>query len=302
MIHFIRPWFFLLLLPLCYLLYCAVKLKPTSRAWAAVCDPHLLQALFQHQGKSQKKAWFSLLFSLFFMILAGSGPAWQRLPTPLFQQHQPKLILLDTSKNMLAADLQPDRFQRALFVAEDLLHLPEITPIGFIAYTSEPFVVSPLTDDATTITSLLTTLNTDTPPVSGQNLALALKEAAALIRQAKFNTGAMLVMTGSAPDKAAIQEAATLHGQGFTLSILPILQGTPAPNDFQAFAQAGGGFQLTLASPQRWLTTLQQNQHALKRLKASFPRWKDEGRWFILPALFFLLPVFQRGWVRRIEI
>lgn len=300
MIHFIRPCFFLLFLPLTYLCYQTLHYKIRSHAWRNICDPHLLPALFQQQTHQQPWATFSLLLSLAFGIIAATGPAWQRLSTPLFQSSTAKIILLDSSKNMLAADLPPDRFQRARFIAEDLLHESHITPISFIAYTSEPFVLSPLTDDANTISTLLPTLTTDTPPVGGQNLAAAIQEAEQLCKQAAFSHAELLIMTGTPPNEEAIHAAEKLAAQGFSLSILPMIKNTPPPA-FQRFATVGHGELLPLADPEQWLNHAEHHQKNLKHIKASFPRWRDEGRWFILPALLFLLPAFQRGWLRRIQ-
>jgi Ca-activated chloride channel family protein len=299
-LHFLRPWFLFGLLPTAYFIWRIWHHHPISNAWKNACDPHLLNALLEQQGPHQYKKiteWL-LILSLSCMWIAAAGPAWKKIPLPIYASSSPKMIVLDSSKSMLAADLTPDRLQRAKFVIEDLLNLSLTPPIGMIAYTSEPFVVSPLTNDTQTISALLPSLDTDTPPIGGQNLASAIDHAAQIIKQANYNFGAILVLTGTPPDAQAVSMAAKLHQQGFTVSILHVALSSPA-HAFTEFANAGGGINLSLShlssALKQWLHVANRNQTQLSTQLNNIPRWQDEGRWFILPALLCLLPVFQRG-------
>ncbi|MCX7115667.1 MAG: VWA domain-containing protein [Gammaproteobacteria bacterium] len=306
-LHLIRPWFLLGFIALGYLAwrlhkYCPLSAQTGLLSW---CDQPLLAALMKQRPRASfayHPLWI-ILMSLAWMLIAASGPAWKKLPIPLFSaQNTPKVVLFDLSQNMLAADVSPNRLQRALFVAHDLLSEPDATPIGLIAYTQEPFTVSPLTDDSHTITALLPSLNTSIAPIGGQDLRVALQAARALLTQAHFQTGAILVLTGSPPNEQAIDEASALADSGISVSILPIAQYPIASPLFQSFADSGAGKLLSLqqsqASLKQWLQFTKHRQQDLKSKKNHIARWEDEGRWFLIPALLCLLPVFRRGWLR----
>ncbi|MDX8384263.1 MAG: hypothetical protein R8M45_09295, partial [Ghiorsea sp.] len=84
--HFLRPWFFLLLIPLAYALYHWRTNIASMQSWKKVCDPELLAYL--QVGTAEKPASSSLwklvsaaLIGL-LSIIAIAGPAWQQLPQP----------------------------------------------------------------------------------------------------------------------------------------------------------------------------------------------------------------------------
>lgn len=300
MFHFLRPYFLLGLIPTCLLMWLVWKQRFSSGAWSSVCDPALLEALIKQQKlrQSHKLPLWLLLFSLCFLWIAAAGPAWKKMPVPLFLESVPKMVVLDISKSMLAGDVLPDRMQRAKFVIQDLLNTPHVTPIGLIAYTQEPFIVSPLTEDTQTINALLPALDTETAPVDGQNLAEALKQASEIIQQAHFKSGAILVLTGTLPDSSALVQAEELSRLGYHISLLPIVHSTQMKHAFKDFTQAGGGDLLSLTdakSLKKWIYQANLGATELRKQLKQVPLWQDEGRWFIIPALLLLLPLFQRG-------
>jgi Ca-activated chloride channel family protein len=306
-LHFIRPWFLLGFIGIGCLGWLIKRKTFVSQAWESWCDKPLLNALMQSTEVTSiyHHPFRLFLFSLGFMLLAASGPAWKKLPTPVYSQIVPKMILLDISPNMLAADVTPNRLQRGLFITNDLLKEPHATPIGLIAYTQEPFIVSPLTEDAQTITALLPSITPEIAPIGGQDLSAALKEAASLLQKAHFSYGSLLVLTGSPPNALAQETAHQLAESGYSVSILPISQQPELITEFKTFAQAGNGQLLSLKNSQpslkQWIRFSQNLSSLLNQGDNVFPRWQDEGRWFLLPALACLLPVFRRGWLRRIK-
>jgi len=178
--------------------------------------------------------------------------------------------------------------------------------LGLIVYSGEPFVVSPLTDDGQTIDALLSSLTTDIMPVQGQRLDSALEEAGKLIQQAGFNQGEVLVLTSTPPSTAAINAAGALAHKDVHTSVMPVLDDANPVNPlFQRLAQAGGGavipFADTAIDLDQWLTASSGKQQFSANLQNDMPVWRDQGRWFLVPALLCLLPVFRRGWLQRIN-
>jgi Ca-activated chloride channel homolog len=305
--HFLRPEWFALLIPLLALFWILWQQKPQLETWAAVCDRHLLEQLMQQNQGSQKRrgALLYLLAAALCMLISLAGPTWSRLPVPTYQQKQPRVIVLDMSNDMLAQDLLPNRLERAKFKLHDLFKRRDVGQFALLVYTGEPFVVSPLTDDAQTIDALLSSLTTDVMPVSGQRLDSALEEASQLIIKAGYNEGQILVLTAKSPSREAIIMAKHLAKQHIFTSVIPVIA-NPVNPSFKDLALAGEGqsfsFSDTTIDIEQWINNTKFNKHYNRSKQEDIPLWRDEGRWFLLPAFIFLLPVFRRGWLQRIIV
>ncbi|MFI4919264.1 MAG: VWA domain-containing protein [Legionellales bacterium] len=305
--HFLRPWCFLALVPLLGLILLLWRQQPRLHAWANICDSHLLAHLIQRKG--QGKRMFSLFFlflSAFFMVISGAGPTWVKLPVATYKFIQPRVLVLDMSEHMLLQDLSPNRLSRAKFIIHDLLMRTDVGQFGLVVFTGEPFVVSPLTDDGHTIASLLSTLTPDIMPVDGQNLESALAEASQLIKAAGYAQGQILVLTADSPSVAAIALAKKLAHGGVFSSIMPMTAETNLHPLFQRFADSGAGQLLLYPSAandlQQWLNQGTRDETFALSKDDDIPLWRDEGRWFLWPALLLLLPVFRRGWLQRVAV
>lgn len=303
-LHLLRPWWLFALIPLLGLMVMVWNKKTRLDSWSEICDAHLLAHLIQ--GEKGKNAFYSLrtiFFSLFWLIIGLSGPAWYQLPVAIYKPVQPRMIVLDMSSPMLATDLSPNRLSRAKFKLRDLFMQKELGQVGLIVYTGESFVVSPLTDDGQTIVSLLSALTPDIIPVSGHKLDLALSDAAKMIEQAGYQQGHILVLTANSPSVQAIAKANVLAQRGIYSSIMPVLATKDLNPLFSRFAQAGEGelisYRTDSSDLMHWISTTDTKRFA-KNNDDGVPLWQDEGRWFLGLALFFLLPVFQRGWLQRL--
>jgi Ca-activated chloride channel family protein len=304
--HFLRPYWFLIIFPGLGLLWYLWKKGSPFLAWSSVCDSHLLPHLMQNHGVGKRKKNLLYLFlSALLMIIGLAGPTWIKLPIPVFQALLPRVVILDMSETMQETDLTPDRLTRAKFVLHDLFNKKDIGQLGLVAYTAEPFIVSPLTDDGKTIAVLLSSLTSDIMPVGGHKLNAALEEAALLIQQAGFTYGQLLVLTGNAPKSEDLKTAKILASQGFTTSVMPIQPKDLSNNGFNPLAEAGHGTVLSLIDTNsqldHWLKMPLNTEQMTATQDYGIPLWKDEGRWFVFIALLLLLTVFRRGWLQRID-
>jgi Ca-activated chloride channel family protein len=304
--HCIRPLWLFAFIPLLAWAWYSLRQSPAMTAWSNVCDKHLLPHLIQRKGHHRRMVSFGVLFlSLAFMIVSLSGPTWSRLPVPTYQNTQPRVLLLDMSEAMFEHDVSPDRLQRAKFKLHDLFQHQDAGQFGLVVYTSEPFVVAPLTEDGQTIDALLSSLTPDIMPVAGQELSHALEQAARLIAQAGFQHGELLVLTASPPSAEAIKVAKALSGMGVDTSIIPVIgHDTPMSPLFEQLVRAGKGelipFSDTSKDLDQWLAATGGKKHYQASLQNDIPVWRDQGRWFLIPALLLLLPVFRRGWLQSV--
>lgn len=301
-IHFIRPFWLYMLLPWLIFSWRLISQKPALNAWRMACDAHLLPHLTTTRQQSLRiLSMVFLLLSLLLMIISLSGPSWSRLPVPIYQKIKPHVVLLDMSEDMLLKDVSPSRLERAKFILHDLFKAQDNGQFAMIAYTSEPFVVSPLTDDGETIDALLASLTANVMPVQGYRLDNALLMAQKIINQAGFDHGDILVLTAHPPGEDDIRVAQRLADHGFTTSVINMTQ-VPS-SQYQALAVAGKGQNMAIPhislALEHWLQATKDKEVLDK--KHDIAIWKDEGRLFLIPALFCLLPVFRRGWLQRIH-
>lgn len=306
--HFIRPFWLLALIPWLFLAWYLLRQTPKLSAWSKVCDSHLLPYLLQTKSYPRRVfPLFMLLSSALLMIVSLTGPSWVRMPVPTYQKIQARVLVLDMSAAMLAKDLLPDNLSRAKFKLHDLLQHKDVGQFALVVYAGEPFVASPLTDDGQTIDALLSSLTADVMPVAGQQLASALQEARKLINQAGFQQGQILVLTASAPKDDDIEMAKDLAHTGVDTSIMPVIAHDAALSPlFGEFAKAGQGsvisFSDTSSDLDQWLTATFSSNNYAENMQNEIPEWRDEGPWFLIPALLFLLPAFRRGWVQGIGL
>ena len=237
------------------------------------------------------------------MLIALAGPTWQQRPVPIYQSVQPRVVLLDLSEDMLQQDLSPTRLARAKFKLHDLLLHPNPGQLGLLVYTGEPFMVSPLTQDAQTIESLLPSLSPAIMPIQGNRLDLALHEAQKMLNASLLQGGEVLVLTGKLPTSSAVDAARQLAKQHIHVSVIPLLADHLANTLFEPLARAGHGKVIPF-SPQnhdidQWLSQSHAKMAYQTDNLQDIPLWYDEGHWFLLLALILLLPIFRRGGLQQ---
>ncbi|HET7222396.1 MAG TPA: VWA domain-containing protein, partial [Rhodanobacteraceae bacterium] len=165
-LHFLRPWWWLALAPLPLALWLLAR-SGGRAALERLADAALLPHLV-HGGSAHKRAALALFALAWLLAVAAlSGPAWQKVPAPLYVNGAARVVALSLSDDMLAQDLKPDRMTRARFAVRDLLNAAGDARTALVAYAGAAFTVAPLTDDKRTVLNLLRVLQPDVMPVSG---------------------------------------------------------------------------------------------------------------------------------------
>ena len=227
-LHFIRPFFLLGLLPLYTVIFYLRHTLIKSNPWQAVCDTHLLPYLIQNDRGTRYAALIVLTLIASISIFALSGPAWSKATLPLNHFLPGRVIVLDLSSAMSGNDIHPTRYERAKFKIIDLLKRPYAGQTGFIVFSANAFVVSPLTLDSETIVAQLPELNPAMLPKQGCNVNAALHKAALLLQQANLKSGQIILLSTGAwindsVDKAKVlQSVQQLRTMGYVLSVLGV--------------------------------------------------------------------------------
>ncbi|VAW66232.1 Aerotolerance protein BatB / Aerotolerance protein BatC [hydrothermal vent metagenome] len=328
-LHLIRPYWLLALIPLALIIWIYSRVQSRSRSWASVIDPKLLPHLLQHNVAAQKKIpviLLSVLASL--LVFALAGPAFEKRSQPVFKTRSALVILLDLSLSMDATDVKPSRLSRAHFKIEDILKQRREGQTALIAYAANAYTVSPLTDDAGTISAQIQALQTDIMPGQGSRLDLALKKARELFTNAGHSKGDIFIISDGI-NKKALNIIKQLKSEGYTSSVLAIGTANGAPialpgggfvkdrngdivipkldlDIMRQAARAGGGKFSLLSAGDRDIDHLMSNIDIDKNTdgnpqtdqqKHPFKTdvWHEEGPWLLLLVIPFAAYAFRKG-------
>jgi Ca-activated chloride channel family protein len=325
--HFLRPYFFLLTIPV-LILICFLSFRHVRPAgpWQNICSKDLLPYILVKKNKSDYFSYLLAALTFLLLITGLSGPAWQRISQPLIKQKSGLVIALDLSPIMDAQDIKPSRLQRAIYKINDILKLHHEGQIALIVFSGNPFVVTPLTDDIATIKNLLPALETKIMPSSGHKVQLAVSKASDLLRQSGINHGSMLLITSELSAQEMDESIAIAKQQGLAVSVLGVGtdEMTPVPQEgggllknsggslvmttlakthLNHLAQSTGGSFATIAVDDndlhqlipvlyknRSLSSSAQEETGLKQ-----ERWHDQGYLLVLMALPLVSLMFRRG-------
>ncbi|AXT37509.1 VWA domain-containing protein [Alteromonas sp. BL110] len=194
--HFLRPEWFMALVPLMLLVVLIRRTTAKQSGWQSVIPSHLYQ--YMVIGKTEmgaKPPMWMLAFVWVVSVIALAGPTWERLPQPVYQLKMGHVIVIDMSLSMRATDMTPDRLTRAKYKAIDLVNAIGEGEMGLVAYAGDAFVISPLTEDAGNITTLIPSLSPEIMPVPGSDPLLGIESAAELLTNAGYNTGMIYWIT-----------------------------------------------------------------------------------------------------------
>ncbi|MDX8394207.1 MAG: VWA domain-containing protein [Mariprofundales bacterium] len=324
-LHFLRPWCLLILIIIPVLYWHLGRNHTAGGAWRKACDPELLEHLLSVSTQSKRATGrLATCLLLTIMIIALAGPAWQRLPQPVFTQQSALILVLDLSRSMLAEDIKPNRLQWAKNRLHDLLLKRQEGQTGLIIFAADAFVITPLTDDIHTIDLHLADLQPDLMPAQGSRIDVALRKAVELFSQAHINSGTVILATDDASE-TDVQAASWFKSQGHRVSVLGVgtAQGAPIPaigggfvrqagniviprmdaERLQIMANAGGGVyrhvQGSQSDMQDLLDSVKQDLSAEEAADASramqLDLWQEEGPWLLLFCLPLLAFMFRRG-------
>ncbi|HEX7027748.1 MAG TPA: VWA domain-containing protein [Gammaproteobacteria bacterium] len=322
--HFLRPEWFWALPPLALLLAWFVTARLRSGQWVKVVDPQLLAHVLTGQGHRQRLWPLALLgIAGVLTVTALAGPAWKKLPQPVFKDRAALMILLDLSRSMDSQDLKPSRLQRAQHKLTDILRQRSSGQTGLIVYAAQPYTVTPLTDDTETINAHVSSLTTGLMPAQGSRPELAIHKAMELFEQAGVRNGKVLFITDDIQPGRVANAVDALYAAGHELLILGVgtADGAPVPVPGGGFLKnASGGIvipkldenalQQVVAGRGRYhrLTIddtdinflLSETQAAGLNLQTESTElktdvWRDEGPWLLLPVLLLTALAFRRG-------
>ncbi|MDH5216870.1 MAG: VWA domain-containing protein, partial [Gammaproteobacteria bacterium] len=326
-LHFLRPWAFLGFIVLALVLLFWRNKTTSVSSWKHYCDEKFLSHLGVGENEVTTKRWHLWLagIAVSLGLLALAGPVWEKLPQPVFKTEQARVYVLDLSRSMMATDISPNRLARAKHKLLDMLAMSREGQSALIVFAQEPYVVSPLTDDANTIAATIPSLDTDLVPVQGSDVAAALDKAIGLLTQSNFSKGDIFLI-GDDAGEDPVEIAQKVKDAGFQLNVLAIgtEQGSPVKTHGGDLLKDNRG---AIVIPK--LDTAAMNQMARvaggkysqisvddndvnyllsgsilgdvhiedEKSQRQTDQWVEEGPWIILLLLPLVALGFRKGWL-----
>jgi Ca-activated chloride channel family protein len=168
----------------------------------------LLAQLTVGVSKTRQKVRLGLLVAaVTFGLLALARPQWGFSWEEVSQKGLDIVVAIDTSRSMLAADIPPNRLERAKFAALDLMKLAKNDRLGLVAFAGSSFLQCPLTLDEEAFRQSVAALDVNIIPQGGTAIAETIQTALAAFKEGE-NHKILVLFTDGEDHEAGVVEAA----------------------------------------------------------------------------------------------
>ncbi len=163
---------YFILLILCFIIFSYLIIKYEKGYFSWVQDYWKLNI-----SKNQKlsRVFYLLSFLLIFLSLLDFRGSPKRIEHNISDQKT--IILIDTSASMLAEDIRPSRFKKAIILARHFVKKAVGHQISIVVFSDNQKRLVPFTDDSDLLDSRLASLESLNLKDGGSNITLALAES-----------------------------------------------------------------------------------------------------------------------------
>ena len=147
------------------------------------------------------------------------------------------VVAIDTSRSMLAQDLEPNRLERAKLATRDLLREAAADRLGLVAFAGSAFLQCPLTLDDQAFRHSLAALDTRIIPQGGTAIAEAIRAALGAFKDEDNFKVLILLSDGEDHDDEALEAAGEAAAAGIRIFTLGV--GTTGGEVLQAVNEDG---------------------------------------------------------------
>jgi Ca-activated chloride channel family protein len=305
----------LLILPLIGLLIFMHR-RRAARLAALISSNVWKKVIPGHNPKRGRRRTALRLLALFCILLALTRPQWGSHWEEVKQRGLDIIVVLDTSKSMLAEDIKPNRLQQAQWAVRDFVKNLKGDRIGLVAFAGSSFLQCPVTIDYAAFTMMLDDLYAGIIPRGGTAIAQALKTAEdSFDTQSDADRVVILITDGEDHEGDPVKMADELKQAGIKLfsigvgttdgELIPSEQGYVKDSQgqvvksslneslLQKLASDTGGFYVRSAPGDFGLDRiyklgiagLQRGEQETRLAKV----YEERFGWFAAAALFFLL-------------
>lgn len=173
--------------------------------------------------------WFfsTLAFNVFvvFAILAAANITWGERPVEEDRSGLDVVVVIDVSRSMLAADVEPSRLVRSLAIVRSMSRQLPTARVALVAFKGDAITLLPMTEDANALEAVLDGVGPALISTPGTNLEAGLAEALRSFPEASFAHGAVVVLSDGEALTGNIEEPlAVLRRRG--IPVLAVVAGT----------------------------------------------------------------------------
>lgn len=197
-----------------------------SKAFGDRLAPYLTRSVSQTK-RTAKIILQALVLSI--MILALARPQAGQSKEEIKSEGIEVVFAVDVSESMLADDVRPSRLEQAKVDLGKLVDLMTGNKIALVAFAGSAALLSPLTNDPSSLKLFIDSLTTNSVSTQGTNFAQALEEARGAFKRgsensdntAKVNRAVIILSDGEDHEPGAHKVAETMASEGtriFTLA------------------------------------------------------------------------------------
>ncbi len=166
----------------------------------ALFAPEVLAKISLNNHKISTKARLRLLLlSMILILIALSKPTFENGEIKINKRLSDLVVAIDMSKSMLANDIYPNRFEFAKNKLLNSFDGIENTRIAILGFANQAFLISPLTDDFSSLKFLIKNLYLDSISLTGTNILNIMQSANDLFGNA-LNKQLLLLTDGGDKD------------------------------------------------------------------------------------------------------
>ena len=177
--HFVNPWvlYFLWLVPAVAAWWVLAYRRREQRLTRFMSAA--MQAKLRPSCSVTRQVWQSGLIATgaLLLLLAAARPQWGAKEEIVYQRGRDLLIVLDVSRSMLAADVHPNRLQRAKADIMDLIKELRGDRAGLLVFRHKAALLCPLTTDYSYLTQALEAADITSAPRGATDIGDAIQTA-----------------------------------------------------------------------------------------------------------------------------
>ena len=160
------------------------------------------------------------------IVAALAQPRYGYMERETFTEGRNVIIAIDTSRSMLARDLEPDRLTRSKLAAQDLIAALPGERIGLMAFAGSAYMQAPLTLDHAAVRETIDQMDIYSARSGGTNLGECIRTALKTFKENQASQSAIVVFTdGDDLEGTALDAAEEASEQG--VLIVPVGVGSP---------------------------------------------------------------------------
>lgn len=160
-----------------------------------------------------------LVLAFVSIVAALTEPKWNPQPQQIKRKGRDVVILLDTSRSMLAEDIKPNRLERSKIAIADLLETLQGDRIAIVTFAGNAAVKCPLTQDYAFARMVLADISTESTSRGGTLIGDAIRKATEDVfdRQSREYKDIILITDGEDHDSFPVQAAEKAATEGIRI-------------------------------------------------------------------------------------